>query len=304
MRHRRARSERLAISLTPSVPPSIDLWYCPEAAVDGSLLAQYRQLLTPGELERMQQLRGAALQRRYLLTRALQRTVLSRYLPLAPAMWRFSFNACGKPQITDALFERYPAARALSFNLAHTEGMILMGVMQGGQVGVDIELARNDFAVDDIAAAFFAASERTALANLPEAERRRRFYCCWTLKEAFLKACGCGLSRPLSLCAFDFPDAQTIGFIVDPAMSRSAECNFDADETAASKPALQFWQIPLAGAYIVSICAVSAPSAPHGLTLREMIPLASECVVAIKEVASSASSASSVFSASSTLQAR
>jgi 4'-phosphopantetheinyl transferase len=51
--------------------------------------------------------------------------------------------------------------------------------------------------MQQIAAHFFCSEEATEIMSLPPSERERAFFCCWTRKEAYIKAIGDGLSVPL-----------------------------------------------------------------------------------------------------------
>jgi 4'-phosphopantetheinyl transferase len=73
----------------------------------------------------------------------------------------------------------------------------LVAVLQGREVGVDIEHVREDFRFDEVAERFFTFKEVTSLRALPAPLQREAFYKCWTSKEAFLKAKGTGLSGEL-----------------------------------------------------------------------------------------------------------
>ena len=115
--------------------PAIDLW-----------LAYYGQdefepdsphlLRLLNDKERQQQARfhfpGDRL--RYLVTRAMVRTVLSRYAEVAPADWVFDTNAYGRPGISPQHVE----ATSLRFNLSHTDGLIVLGVCRGHALGADV----------------------------------------------------------------------------------------------------------------------------------------------------------------------
>jgi 4'-phosphopantetheinyl transferase len=62
---------------------------------------------------------------------------------------------------------------------------------------VDVEQIREMHDADAIAARFFSGAERHQLGLLAAEDRVRGFFRCWTRKEAFIKATGEGLSRPL-----------------------------------------------------------------------------------------------------------
>jgi 4'-phosphopantetheinyl transferase len=51
--------------------------------------------------------------------------------------------------------------------------------------------------MQQIAAHFFRSEETEEIMALPPSERDRAFFCCWTRKEAYVKAIGDGLSAPL-----------------------------------------------------------------------------------------------------------
>lgn len=136
-------------------------------------------------------------QRLYLAAHAELRAVLSRYADVPPAAWRFDQNAFGKPSIQANI-----GVPSLHFNLSHTDGLVVIGVAACPDVGVDVEKVRR---VDDlylIAERVYAASEIALLRAAGENNVDRSFMQLWTLKEAFAKAKGEGLS--LDFRAFDF----------------------------------------------------------------------------------------------------
>lgn len=81
--------------------------------------------------------------------------------------------------------------------MSHSGGLALYAFTRIGEVGVDIERIRPDFADEKIARRFFSVSEVACLARLPAQARVEAFFNCWTRKEAFIKAKGMGLSLPL-----------------------------------------------------------------------------------------------------------
>jgi 4'-phosphopantetheinyl transferase len=74
----------------------------------------------------------------------------------------------------------------------------LYGVTCAREMGVDLEQLRPLADAETIAHRFFSASESATLRQLPESQKIDGFFNCWTRKEAWLKAVGDGLSRPLS----------------------------------------------------------------------------------------------------------
>jgi len=154
----------------------------------------------------MQRFRFEALRRQYALTRAMQRQVLSAYAPeVAPAQWEFEATSEGRPFLASA-FEH----TGLHFNLSHTEGLVAMAVCRHVRVGVDVE--KMDRAPLEVAERYFSAAEISQLRALPEEGQSRHFLRLWTLKEAWLKAMGMGISGGLDQMSFIFSSADEFGF--------------------------------------------------------------------------------------------
>jgi 4'-phosphopantetheinyl transferase len=181
----------------------IDVWACfyPEIR-DEALLNRYRAMMSDAERQKELGFRFPKDRHCYVVTRALLRTVLSRYAELDPAQWSFALNAYGKPEISNP----YRAKQRVSFNLSHTDGLIVLGIAAGTALGVDTENVNTRGATIDIAESFFAADEIAALRQLTAEEQNKRFFSYWTLKEAYVKARGMGLSIPLDEISFHLSD--------------------------------------------------------------------------------------------------
>ena len=150
--------------LIPLVPAEIHLWLTfYDQITEERLHSAYRELLSPEEQEQELRFYFDTDRRRYLITRALARSVLSRYAPIHPKEWVFSANAYGRPEIVNAQAREV----GLSFNISHTRSLIVLGVTRGRALGVDVEnfLARE--APIYIADHFFAPLEVEALAATP-----------------------------------------------------------------------------------------------------------------------------------------
>jgi 4'-phosphopantetheinyl transferase len=146
--------------------------------------------LSADELARAARLRRPVDRHRFAVAHATRREILSRYVGVAPADLRFEAGDRGKPQLAGP-------AGGLQFNVAASGGLALLGVRADGEVGVDLELVRLQFDWRPLAASFFTWAENRALASLASDAGRAAFFRCWTRKEAYVKARGEGLSRPL-----------------------------------------------------------------------------------------------------------
>lgn len=149
-------------------------------------------LLSPTEAARAARFRFPVDRDRFIAGRATLRRILSRYLAVAPADLALEYGARGKPLLAEA-----NNPHDLRFNLAHSHELMLCALGRGRELGIDVEYLRDDVDVDTIAQSFFAQQEIAALQKVPVHLKKQAFFTCWTRKEAYVKACGQGLSLPL-----------------------------------------------------------------------------------------------------------
>jgi 4'-phosphopantetheinyl transferase len=151
-----------------------------------------RRFLSLDEIERAGQFQRDATRFRFVVVRGLLRQILGSCVGAAPAQIAFSYGKNGKPALAGT-----DAESGLSFNVSHSGDYALIGVALRREIGVDIEQLRPmpDFA--NIARGYFSAAEIGALTAVPESDRLRAFFACWTRKEAFMKATGAGMRLAL-----------------------------------------------------------------------------------------------------------
>ena len=237
----------------------IHLW-CVEfsASPCNSLLDRYRGVLSPQELQNESRFHFAKDRLRYLLTRALTRTVLSRYTALAPERLSFTYNAFGKPTLSPDV----AGSGQLSFNISHTQSLIVLAVTHGGVLGVDVENIGSRNAPWEIADCCLSAEETSDVHALPPGIRNKRFFQHWTLKESYIKARGMGLSIPLDHFGFVFAsDSVTLKI-------------YQQLNDAASN--WKFWQCLLFNDYLLAVCAERRPAFEQQLIFRKILPFVGE----------------------------
>lgn len=165
----------------------------------GPEIAELSDFLNPDEKQKAARFFRNGDQRRFIVAHGVLRQLLGGYLSAAPEALNFTVNDFGKPALV-----RKPGDHLLSFNLAHSGDVILYGVANGQQVGVDVEAIRDDLRVMELAEGQFSAHELAVLQATPPDERVTAFFRCWTRKEAYLKARGEGLGFPLNQFSVTF----------------------------------------------------------------------------------------------------
>lgn len=112
------------------------------------------------------------------------------------------FNSYGKPS-----FLHLP----VSFNVSHTKGLcasvIALGA-PGWEVGIDVETIRSY--KENVAKRVFTEEEMAYIRE--SSSKDEAFTRLWTLKEAYVKAIGTGLSYPLKKAAFSIQTDGSISF--------------------------------------------------------------------------------------------
>jgi len=234
----------------------VQLWLVEDQQItEQSLLDEYKALLNAEEQTRYERLNFPKHQRQFLVSRALLRTVLGKYLQRPPESLVFARNAYGKPRI--ASFEK---PLPISFNLSHTNGLSVLAVTPGDDLGVDVEYLTRKVDILKLAQRFFSKQEYDKLAALHVKDFDERFFRLWTLKEAYIKACGMGLAIPLKDFSFSFKQDEI-------AVSFAEQRN---DEPAA----WHFWQFVYQSRFQLALAQkLSRKAARKKLVARQGKPL-------------------------------
>jgi 4'-phosphopantetheinyl transferase len=253
------------ITLTLNEPDEIHLWLVRDHGIaDPALLDQYRRLLDPQEAARLERFVFPKHRHQYLVARALLRSVLSIYdNAISPADWRFEANPYGKPSIAVS------HSCKLGFNLSHTEQLTVLAVSSGDDIGVDVEWMGRNTEVMELAEHCFSPAEVDQLLCLPQERQRARFFDVWTLKEAYIKARGLGISNALHDLSFLFADDDAKPLRIVPAT-----------ESMVDPAQWTFWHVAQDTPHKIAV-ARQSPSTAHAsrLVIREGVPLHSWATV-------------------------
>jgi 4'-phosphopantetheinyl transferase len=152
-------------------------------------IARFEELLAPDERSRAAQFRVSRPRESFILTRAALRHLIGQYLGQRPSSVSLQNGPHGKPTLSHN--------SELQFNVTHSGEMAAIALTQGCDIGIDIEQIRLFPDLEQVATRSFCYEEAAEINSLPAGERERAFFACWTRKEAYIKAIGVGLSRPL-----------------------------------------------------------------------------------------------------------
>ena len=175
----------------------VQVYVCPVSRVpqDHMILSHYLGFLSSAEKLRYDQYHPKAA-RLFLISRVLVKTVLADKLGISPHEVNLLLHPNGKPFVE--------GSKAVYFNLTHSADVIILAVTEEREIGVDIEQVDREFEwmrVDSVLAPieieWIKENELTDPFSVYQ-----RFFQIWTLKEAYIKCTGEGMSRHLKKLNF------------------------------------------------------------------------------------------------------
>jgi 4'-phosphopantetheinyl transferase len=126
----------------------------------------------------------------FIFSHGLLRLALAHYLDGDARELRFTKSPLGRPELDSR------GTRPIRFNLSHTDGLVACVIARCADCGVDVQ-CRGRFDYRNLVARVLAPMEYATWLALDEEGQHDRFLEIWTLKEAYLKGRGLGLSYPL-----------------------------------------------------------------------------------------------------------
>lgn len=167
---------------------SIHIWLLPADALED--IKKDTEALSPQELSRAEKFAHESDRSLYLLGHTALRRILGMYLDLPARSLCFAVGEHGKPVLSPGI-----PGLPVHFNLSHS-GTWLALAFSCAPVGVDIEKLRSSDRILKLVKRYFHPEELPLFSALEADAREQLFYRYWTIREAFLKGLGTGLTLP------------------------------------------------------------------------------------------------------------
>jgi 4'-phosphopantetheinyl transferase len=152
----------------------------------GLLIGELWNVLDSAERQKAIRFRKKQDQTCSILSRGMLRAILAWYLDIDPVSLEFYYGVHGRPYL--------PAEYGLDFSVSHSDDLILYSFARGCRVGIDVEHETNLPEWTHMINRLFSSREQDWVASLSAPEQRKTFFKLWTLKEAYGKMQGDGLT--------------------------------------------------------------------------------------------------------------
>ena len=166
----------------------IDVWKA-TSDLNPTLVDSFKSMLTGDEIDRANRFYQHKDCNRFITSRVALRTILGKYLNIAPEAVEFASGINKKPFIKNA------TQKNLKYNLSHSGDAILLAVADS-EIGADVEFINHNFGYREVLTDNFSPGE---VNYITETESIHRFFKLWTRKEAITKATAQGLDCDLRL---------------------------------------------------------------------------------------------------------
>ena len=177
-----------ATALTPAQIDQVDVWMFHMNTTPPGIKRFY-PILSAQEKERSERFVHFMDRKRFIASHGFMRSVLARYLDIAPETICYDRKANDKPILKPDVHDSN-----LQFNLTHSGHFAMLAVSPKLELGMDVEYMDRKNRWQDLIRRFFTPPEQQAIFALPEDQQQRAFFQVWTRKEAQMKVTGKGLS--------------------------------------------------------------------------------------------------------------
>ena len=156
-----------------------------------SYLKYSNLLLSNGEKERASRFINSIDKTRFQIVHILKRKILGRYLDISPVELQFEQTEFGKPYLKMIDNQLY-------FNISYRGNYALIGVSNNKDFGVDIEQRSSVINKVFFISTYFCNEEIHKINSANRLESDNLIFKLWSMKEAYIKAIGSGLTKPIN----------------------------------------------------------------------------------------------------------
>ena len=128
--------------------------------------------------------------RRYIISRAILKRLLSQFLHVDEKEIELNYSRNGKPFLSEN--------SDLQFNSSHAGDAFVIGFAHGREIGVDVESLNRELTISNLQTYLFTPAELKLFHTLDRDRWQETFVDSWTRKEAMLKATGQGLAQSMN----------------------------------------------------------------------------------------------------------
>src|SRR2546426_1262254 len=219
-------------------PGQMVLWtLLTDDTTDAETACRLQEILSADERNEARRFRRVTGRQRFVIARTLVRLALSHHFPIPAGDWRFDRDRNGRPFVVAPAIS--PPVR---FSVSHTHGLVACLITLSAEAAVDVEKVEHSQDLAMVAREVLSPAEQGALSVLSGTDWTTRFFDLWTLKEAYAKARGLGLSLTLS----------DIGFEIKPDNTISTHFASQIDDDSSD---WVFWQRHLSAQHTISVAA-------------------------------------------------
>lgn len=199
MSGRHVRPSYKACSQMGSEPDLANVWVVDLKTLTASDVARCNVVLSPAENDRMQRFHFTRDRDEFRVAHALARLTLSSCeASVRPRAWVFEKTSHGRPEVSARC-----GVPGLRFNISHSRGVVACIVTRDLDCGVDVESIDARYDLHDLSRTVLAPSELARFTAATETGQSLLFCRYWTLKEAYAKALGLGMSLMFDKIPFD-----------------------------------------------------------------------------------------------------
>lgn len=155
-----------------------------------------KKIVSSATLARTEKMRFDSDKKSKIAGEAAARMLLSEELSIPPAEINFKYTSLGKPYIDENIY----------FNITHSAG-VAAAALNDTEIGIDIEKIR-DFDERILERICTEKEKEYILSEKDETKRNKRFFQIWTLKEAYLKCIGTGITAGLKSVEFTIKNGE------------------------------------------------------------------------------------------------